>query len=169
VVELVQAASTPDHYTVFGKMIREYVEWVRARYSDYEWIVDIAFDHRSFDEELRNLSTLYGPPKGKTLLAWRDGDLVGAGAYRRLSDEVCEMKRLFVPARYQGAGTGRRLCNALLRTAKIDGFRVMRLDTGHLFAEAIKLYQSVGFHSCAAYNDYPSALQSYMVYMERDL
>lgn len=79
------------------------------------------------------------------------------------------MKRLFVPTRYQGAGTGRKLCEALLQTAKADGFRLMRLDTGNLFAEAIRLYQSAGFQPCAAYSDYPSELQPYMVFMEREL
>jgi GNAT superfamily N-acetyltransferase len=165
----IHVAAAPEDYAAFGALVEDYVEWVRLRYGRDRWIVDAAFGHQSLERELRNLSSSYGPPMGKTLLARRDGAVVGACAYRRLSDDVCEMKRLFVPARYQGTGTGRRLCEALLRTAKRDGFALMRLDTGSLFAEAIQLYRSVGFRPCAAYQDYPSELQPFMVFMEREL
>jgi ribosomal protein S18 acetylase RimI-like enzyme len=59
------------------------------------------------------------------------------------------MKRVFVPAQFQGAGLGRRLCNALIASVREDGFRLMRLDTGRLTKEAIAMYQSFGFAQCA--------------------
>jgi putative acetyltransferase len=79
------------------------------------------------------------------------------------------MKRLFVPERFQGHGTGRRLCIALMNSAQARGYRLMRLDTGHLFTGAIALYQSLGFRDCAPHHPYPQEFLPFMVFMERPL
>ena len=92
-------ATTRSDYEAFGVLIREYWEWLRSRYAD---MVDAIGDHQGLTEELNNLSTVYGPPRGKALLAVRDGEVVGGIAYRDLGDGACEMKRLFVPVRFQG-------------------------------------------------------------------
>ena len=79
------------------------------------------------------------------------------------------MKRLFVPVRFRGQGIGRRLCEALIASAKDDGFHLMRLDTGNLLTEAIAMYESVGFRHCAPYRDYPEKLVPYLIFMEMPL
>ena len=63
--------------------------------------------------------------------------MIGAGAYRDLGGGICEMKRLYVGEKFHGHGTGRALCEALIATARDDGFKLMRLDTGNLLKEAI--------------------------------
>jgi ribosomal protein S18 acetylase RimI-like enzyme len=76
------------------------------------------------------------------------------------------MKRVFVPERFRGAGLGRKLCGALIASARDDGFRSMKLDTGNLMQEAIALYGSLGFRECAPYIDYPAKLMPHFVFME---
>jgi GNAT superfamily N-acetyltransferase len=127
--ESIITATTADDFRAFARLIREFVDWCRARYDDDKWFVDAAFSHQSLDAELERLPAEYGPPNGRALLAAREGQPCGCVAYRRLEEGVCEMKRLFVPERFQGHGTGRSLCQALIDAAKHDGFEVMRLDT----------------------------------------
>ena len=79
------------------------------------------------------------------------------------------MKRLFVPDRFRGHGYGRKLCDALIRSAKDENFKLMRLDTGNLLAEAIAMYESIGFRRCAPYQQYPEKLMPYIVFMELPL
>jgi putative acetyltransferase len=79
------------------------------------------------------------------------------------------MKRLFVPDQFRGKGYGRKLCEALIQSAREDRFKLMRLDTGDRLTEAISLYQSFGFRPCAPYNEYPDNLMPYIVFMERPL
>jgi ribosomal protein S18 acetylase RimI-like enzyme len=79
------------------------------------------------------------------------------------------MKRLFVPIGFQGQGTGRLLCHALLDTAADDGYRVMRLDTGFQNSEALAMYKSLGFHECPAYHDYPPDLMAHLRFLEKPL
>ena len=108
----------------------------------------------------------YGPPKGKALLAKSNGEAIGCIAYRRLSDTICEMKRLYVRVGGQSRGLGRRLSVALIDVAREDGFELMRLDTAKLLTEAIALYKSLGFRDCPPYNEYPDALMPYIVFMD---
>jgi len=163
------AASTTSDYEAFARVVRDYVDWCRWRYRTDAWFVDQVLSHQSLDRELQDLSSSYGPPNGKTFLA-RDGDEVCGGvAYRRLSNDICEMKRLFVFDRFQGKGYGRRLCQALIAAAKDEGYKLMRLDTANLLSEAIALYESLGFRRCAPYIDYPDRLMPYLMFMEMPL
>lgn len=134
-----------------------------------QWFIIEAFSHQSLEKELGNLCETYGPPRGRTLLACVDDEIQGAGAYRRLSAEICEMKRLYVPDRHRGSGIGKQLCMAIMASAKADGYRLMRLDTGRLLTEAVKMYKSLGFRECAPYQSYPEKLMPHLLFLECDL
>lgn len=167
--EGVHLAASEADYAAFGALIREYVDWGRARFAQEAWLLDEALSHQSLDRELESLATRYGPPGGKAFLARRDGEVVGCGAYRRRSDEFCEMKRLFVPDRFRGLGIGRELCAAIIASAREERFRLMRLDTAAQMSEAVALYQAIGFRRCAPYNEYPERVMRHMVFMELTL
>ncbi len=132
-------------------------------------MVDRVFGHQALTAEQADLSTVYAPPRGRTLLAWSGGEVFAGGAYRRLSDGSCEMKRLFVGDSFRGSGIGRRLCTALIDAARADGFELMRLHTGDRMQEAISMYASHGFVEAAPHHVYPDELKPYMVFMEPPL
>lgn len=167
--DLIYTATTASDYAAFATLVTEYVEWSRKRYAADVWFVEKVFGYQSLNAELLTLSSEYGPPHGKTLLASRDGQVVGAGAYRKLADGSCEMKRLYVGEQFHGHGTGRKLCEAIIASAREDGFQLMRLDTGNLLKEAISMYKSVGFRDCPPHRDYPAELMPYLVFMEMPL
>jgi GNAT superfamily N-acetyltransferase len=112
---------------------------------------------------------MYGTPNGKTFLAVRDGEYCGGGAYRRLADGSCEMKRLYVADPFQGHGIGRRLAEALIRAAREEGYRLMRLDTGRLLTEAMALYRQLGFRDCPPHHAYPPELVHHLAFLELPL
>ena len=167
--ELIHEASSEHDYSAFSQLIGEYVSWLRSRYVDNNWFITEVLDKQSLSSELENLSTMYGSANGRAFLAVSDNEVRGCGAYRRLADGTCEMKRVFVPVRFQGAGLGRRICSALIASARADGFRLMRLDTGNLMKEAITMYRSFGFEECSPYYEYPEQLLPYFVFMELPL
>jgi ribosomal protein S18 acetylase RimI-like enzyme len=166
---LIHTAATADDYAAFAALVTDYVAWCRKRYAADAWFIDQVFGYQSLASELLTLSTAYGPPNGKTLLARRDGQTVGAVAYRRLNDTVCEMKRLYVGEQFHGHGTGRKLCAALVDAARADGFQSMQLDTSTLMTEAIALYETMGFRECPPYRQYPAELMGYLMFMELPL
>jgi ribosomal protein S18 acetylase RimI-like enzyme len=156
-------------YARFADLCRAYLQWCRERYRALPWFVEDVFGHQSLDAELAKLPTKYGPPNGLTLLGTLDGEIVAAGAYHRLGDDICELKRLFVSNRARGTGLGRKLTDALAAAAKADGYAAIRLDSATLFVEAIALYESAGFHRIAPYLPYPDRLMPHLVFMERRL
>lgn len=165
----IAVVTTDGDYAAFGGLIREYWEWLHARYADLPGFIDAVGGHQALDAELNALRETYGPAAGKVLLAMREGQVVGGIAYRDLGDGSCEMKRLFVPDRFQGRGTGRLLCQALLDAASADGYKVMRLDTGYQNAEALRMYESLGFRECLPYHEYPADLMTHLRFMEKPL
>jgi ribosomal protein S18 acetylase RimI-like enzyme len=162
----VSLATDEADYAAFGALVGEYVDWCRARFAQDSWLINEALSHQALDHELETLQTRYGPPSGRAFLARRDGEVVGCGAYRRRSDDFCEMKRLFVPNRFRGFGIGRKLSAALIASAREEHFKVMRLDTAAHMSEAVALYEAIGFKRCAPYNEYPERLMPHIVFME---
>lgn len=166
---LIRPATTPADFDAYAALVREYVAWSRERYGDEAAFIEQVFGHQSLAREIDALASAYAPPAGRAFLAEDGREVVGGGAYRRLADGSCEMKRLFVRSTRQGRGTGRRLCAALIGAARADGFERMKLDTGKRLTEAIALYASVGFRPVTPYHDYPPALLEHLVFMELDL
>jgi len=162
-------ATTEEDYDAFGVLVREYWDWLRDCYANQPGWIERVGGHQAIDAELESLQEKYSPPRGAVLLAKRGDDVVGCGAYWDLGDGVCEMKRLFVPDRFQGNGTGRRLCQALIDRANSDGYTWMRLDTGDQNTTAIAMYTAMGFRQCDPYRDYPSDLLAHLLFMERAL
>jgi putative acetyltransferase len=84
-------AETPAHVGQARKLFREYEAWLD---------VDLCF--QSFEEELESLPGKYTAPEGGLFLATVDGKLAGCVAFRKIDDETCEMKRLFVREDFRG-------------------------------------------------------------------
>lgn len=131
---LVQA-QTPEQIEQVRELFREYEAWVGN---------NICF--RSFDKELAELPGAYAPPDGRLLLAEVKGELAGCVALRKIGENICEMKRLFVREEFRGLGIGRHLVEAAIGQATTIGYRTMRLDTlPSKMNDAIALYRKFGF------------------------
>jgi ribosomal protein S18 acetylase RimI-like enzyme len=147
--------SAPHHYEMAGALFREYAVQLG---------VDLCF--QDFSSELNQLPVMYGAPTGCLLLVLRGDRPVGCGALRKLSDGVCEMKRLYIRSEARGASLGRRVAERLVEKAAALGYAAMRLDTLADMGPAQKLYRSLGFREIAAYYSNPL---SNSVYMELSL
>jgi ribosomal protein S18 acetylase RimI-like enzyme len=144
-------ASAPHHYEVAGVLFREYADQLG---------VDLCF--QDFASELNQLPAMYGKPTGCLFLVMRGDRPVGCGALRKLSDGVCEMKRLYIRSEARGANLGRRVAERLVERAAALGYEAMRLDTLVHMAPAQNLYRSLGFREIAAYYSNPLANSVYM-------
>ena len=131
------------------------LEWVRELFGEYADTLDFGLDFQNFEEELANLPGDYVRPKGCLLLAIYKGQSVGCVGLRKLSEGVCEMKRLYVREQFRGLGFGRVLAEAVIEEARKIGYNYMRLDTVPSMEVARKLYVSVGFKKIGPYRYNP--------------
>jgi len=143
--------SAPHHYEMAGVLFREYAAQLG---------VDLCF--QDFASELNQLPVMYGAPTGCLLLVLRGDRPVGCGALRKLSDGVCEMKRLYIRSEARKLNLGRRVAERLVERAAALGYEAMRLDTLEQMAPAQNLYRSLGFREIAAYYSSPWANSVYM-------
>ena len=135
---------------------------VRALFREYADSLGVDLCFQNFEKELANLPGDYAPPSGRLLVAVEDARLAGCVALRRVDDQICEMKRLYVRPAYRGAGLGRKLAEAVMAAARDTGYCKMRLDTLPAMKEAIKLYHSLGFVEIPSYRFNPVEGVKYM-------
>ena len=100
------------------------------------------------------------------MVAVTGGNLVGCVGLRRLSADVCEMKRLYVKPEWRGSRIGRALAKAVIDEARRIGYSRMRLDAIRSMTAALALYSSLGFKEIPQYRDNPI---DGAVFMELDL
>lgn len=93
-------------------------------------------------------------PGSVFLLGRIDGRPVACGALRPLEPGVAEVKRMFVEPDCRGRGYARRVLAELERWAGTLGYAIVRLETGILQPEAIRLYERAGYRRTANFGIY---------------
>jgi len=144
----------------------EFIALARELFLEYSESLDVDLCFQGFAKELATLPGDYARPAGRLLLAFEGQQPAGCGALRRIDDDICEMKRLYVRPAFRGKGAGGELIDALIRTARKIGYQHMRLDTLPSMTRAIAIYRSLGFKAIAPYrvNPVPGA-----AFLELDL
>ncbi|GAB2475988.1 GNAT family N-acetyltransferase [Comamonas humi] len=130
----IQSARIPDDLPEVVSIFREYVLSPTA---------DLGF--QDYETEFAALPGKYAEPQGRLLLAWLGGQVVGCAALRRVDEQRCELKRVYVRPAARGHQAGRQLVERMLQEARAAGYRRMCLDVLPEFTAARALYASLGF------------------------
>jgi len=125
----------PDDLEAVQDLLREYAASLQ---------LDLSF--QDFESELADPLGFYE----LVLLAAE-----GCVALRRLDENTCEMKRLYVRPSARGTGLGRRLAEAVIAAAQAYGYGRMLLDTLPTMEAAQALYRSLGFRETEQYRFNP--------------
>jgi ribosomal protein S18 acetylase RimI-like enzyme len=139
----------------------EHIAIARELFLEYADSLGFSLCFQNFEQELAGLPGRYAAPAGRLLLALDDGQAAGCAALQSIDEETCEMKRLYVRPAFRGRGIGRTLAQAVIAEAREIGYTAMRLDTiPSKMAEAVVLYERLGFREIPPYreNPFPEAL-----------
>jgi GNAT superfamily N-acetyltransferase len=121
-------------------------EAVRTLLREYAGGLGVDLSFQDFDAELADPLGFY------ELVLLAEG---GCVALRRIDEDTCEMKRLFVRPTARGGGLGRKLAEAIVAEARARGYRRMLLDTLPTMGAAQALYATLGFRETEAYRYNP--------------
>jgi GNAT superfamily N-acetyltransferase len=99
-------------------------------------------------------------PRCAFLILRENGLAVACGGFHPLSEDVAEVKRMFVRPEFRGRGYSRAVLAELERLAPQYSYTTFRLETGDRQPEAIGLYDSAGYRPIDPYGPVNEAAPS---------
>ena len=143
----------------------EYLEWCVAQAND---LLEEKLDINKYYENSLNDQAAFLNESGRLLLAKESGEIGGIICLKKIRDDVCEVKRLYVRPNFRGKKLGKMLISRLIEEAKSIGYSRMFLDTDPYMASAHKLYKAMGFVETAQYSESEvnDEYAQHMIYME---
>jgi len=129
----------------------EQLEQVGNLFREYQAELPPQYRARSLEAELSSLPCVYGPPKGKLLLATVTGQPVGCVGLRPFPlAGACEMKRLYVRPTFRTGKIGKALVERVVQEVRAMGYSRIRLDTHPpTMQPAVEMYGKLGFQEVA--------------------
>jgi GNAT superfamily N-acetyltransferase len=106
---------------------------------------------------------------GRLLLATFDEQPAGCVALKQVTDQIGELKRMYVSPNFRGKRIGWHLGKDLLDEARAVGYRWIVLDSHMSMTHAHKIYEELGFKRVAAPPMFPQELIPVVVFMECEL
>ncbi|CAN1516789.1 WecD Histone acetyltransferase HPA2 and related acetyltransferases [Flavobacteriaceae bacterium] len=96
----------------------------------------------------------------EVLIAFENNAPVGCGAFRTYSENIVEIKRMYVPELYRNKGIASKILAELEAWAKELGNTKCILETGIMQVEAIGLYPKNGYEKIENYGNYKGVANS---------
>lgn len=155
-----------NKYQLISLLNKEHLNMIRVLFHHYLSELDVNLCFQDIEKEIEYLPGKYGEPDGCLLLLLKNKQSVGCIALRKMSQGVCEMKRLYIEPEFRGLGLGNILVKELIERARQKSYNKMRLDTLTRLKPAIKIYETFGFKKVPAYYDNPL---DEVLYYELDL
>ena len=147
----------------------------RYHSADYEGVLSFlkrVFDEMGFeflpdgkDADIRDMDRVYARGRSSFYVVDNQGEICGCVGVRGLSEEIAELKRLYLAPECREQGLGHALCVNAINDARNFGYRLIRLDTTAKSPAALALFTKLGFHEIARYNANPLA----EMFMEKTL
>lgn len=134
---------------------KDQIQHIRELFTEYAASLDFDLSFQNYEKEYAELPGEYTPPNGRLLLAIYGTEIAGCVALRSITEDICEMKRLYVRPNLRGKGIGRSLAMAIIEAARKIGYSSMRLDTVPSMKGAVSLYQALGFKNIKPYRYNP--------------
>ncbi len=158
-IEIVEAYSYKEEIKA---LFTEYTKMLIDGESEFKNYLEL----QNYDHETENLEEKYGLPYGRLYLAFFEGNVAGCIALRKLNNENCELKRLYVKPEYRSNNIGGILVKHIIKEATKIGYKHILLDTLPFLETAISMYKRYGFYEIESYNNSP---MDNLIYLKFDL
>ncbi|MCA9067689.1 MAG: GNAT family N-acetyltransferase [Planctomycetaceae bacterium] len=128
-------------------------DWELAQDLVHEYVTaqTIWADSESIRSLISELPQAFGSPHGAFFLAFEEDRIAGCLGWRKLTDEMVEIQRVYVKPAFRGRGIGRRMLDSLIEDLRESGYRRIVLETTLSLRPAVALYESLGFQRIPPY------------------
>ena len=164
-IEITQA-KTEEDLEQANQLNWEYLSWCveesRNRLGE-ELDIDALFGHSQTDQEAFMSDT------GRLLLAKEHGVTGGIACLKKIREDICEIKRMYVQPEFRGKKIGEQLLSRLIEEAKVIGYSKILLDSDPYMSKAHSIYRAMGFVETEPYSEAEMDGDEYsqhMIYME---
>ena len=104
-------------------------------------------------DDVDNYQKIYFDNYGLFLVVLDDEQLVGTGAIKKLTDNIAELKRIWLLEGYHGQKIGYQIVSRLLDFARTQNYEKVWLQTSLKQKRAIDFYTQFGFHEIPNYRE----------------
>ncbi len=116
-------------------------------------------DSEHWLDDLDNYQEIYTENHGLLLVALDDGKVIGTGGVQKLTEDVAELKRIWLLEQYHGQKIGFRVVSMLLDFAREQGYKSVYLETSPKLTQAIAFYKKVGFYEIPSHHEDDFAME----------
>lgn len=114
-----------------------------------EVVLGVLLEHgfeydRLKDADLKDINSYYLSKDGTFFVGIDDGRVVGTAGVRKLEENMCEIRRIYLKKEYRGKGNGEKLFLAALNFAEKNCAGAL-LKTDPALKKAISMYLKHGF------------------------
>ncbi|MFN6516001.1 MAG: GNAT family N-acetyltransferase [Nostoc sp. CreGUA01] len=130
---------------------------------------NINIDVNAFSEQYITQLDEFVPPSGRLLLGEYESQIAGCACLRKINQDICEIKRMYVKPEFRRKGIGRALLQTIINEANDIGYSKIRLDTAPYAKEAHRLYRAFGFQNIEPYlekTEIPLEYRANWIFME---
>ena len=162
------------HRTKLTALLEEYAEWLAKEAKEHYQIDYFAVGETSISEYVAHtINKLLSDPSSPHIyyLVELEGAAIGMGALRQTSENVAEIKRMYIQPAYRRKGYGKALLQQLLKKATELGCHIVQLESPRFTTTAQNLYHSFGFVERNEYpqTEIPPQLRPVWLFMEKTL
>lgn len=165
-----------NHPTTIERLFREYQEWTKQGIVESLGGCSAPVEEikRAYDIEAiirEDIAKLSDPAAATSLfVAEDDHEIAGCVYLDGRSDQVGEIKRLYVRPAARGSGLGQSLMEAVIAAAREDSYSRLLLFTAPFTEAAQSLYEQLGFELTPPFEcEAPEHAYDDLVFMRLDL
>lgn len=163
---IIRDASGPADIEAVRKLCWDYRSFLCAFGPQERKVIERLYPKDYYSALMDRLEQEHAPGTGVIVVAEIENQIVGCGMSREIAPRISEIKRVFVSDAARGRDAGRRLCLALIKHARADGYEIVRLDTLQTLTPARNLYRKLGFSERGPYSDLPNIAKDLVCFYE---
>ncbi|MFZ2499841.1 GNAT family N-acetyltransferase [Methanosarcina sp.] len=115
----------------------------------HDVVLDVLQEHgfeydRLKDADLKDINSYYFASGGTFFVGIADGRVVGSAGVRKLDEDLCEIRRIYLKKDFRNKGNGKKLFRAALDFAEENCSDAV-LKTDETLTKAINMYLKHGF------------------------